>query len=150
MPDEVRTFCSPNKKCVLTIKTLDHWKTPRPQASLSVDGSQVWIFVIQNWHGPKTASVTNTGNVVLFDEWPNIKSDLAVTLISDKGKAKRVWTFDQVRSIANASANDITQNAKIGNWLGGMPAVRSETVQFAMAKVRLILDIAKQSIVVSK
>lgn len=150
MPDEVRTFCSPSKKCVLTIRTLDHWRTPRPQATLTVEGSEVWESAIQNWHGPKTACVTNKGNVVLFDEWPNIKSELAVTLISDKGKSKKVWTFDQIRSIAKASSDDITAFAKIGNWLGGLPAVKGETVSFAMAKVRMSLSIPNKSIAVGK
>lgn len=146
LPNETRTFCSSNKKCVLTIKTLDHWKTPYPVATLVVNGKSVWERKIDNWRGPRMACVSDAGRIALFDEWPNSPSQRAITIIAQAGKTKHVWSFDQVVAIAGVNRETVPPQAKLGVWLSSMPVIDDDIIRIKIAGVDLILNLIKASL----
>src|SRR5689334_8370642 len=86
LPPAERRVASPTGAFALILKTLDNWKTPLVTASLlRRDGSLVWRLQLPHEHGPRRALVTDDGRVVLVDEWINVISPRALTLLAADG-----------------------------------------------------------------
>lgn len=140
MPAEERTFTSAGGKCVLRVSTLDHWKTPHPTAVFLMGGKVKWRKILPHWHGPKEVAITDFGDVVLLDEWPNSPSERAVTIFSKGGVIQKVWSFNDVQVAATSLPKDIARGARIGCWMGAVPVVKGRVVQVPVANTVLIID----------
>ena len=139
-PEEERKFQSPNGKIVLVVATLDHWKTREPIASLFEGKKELWKMKLPHSHGPRAVSVTNSGVVVIFDEWINIASDHAVSVISKSGRKNQVWSYKDVQTILEVTNAKLTSTAKFGPWMSSMPWVSGDLVQIQAAGMILTVD----------
>ena len=139
-PDEIRKFTSESGKFVLTIASLDHWKTRQAVASLFEGKRRIWTLKLPHSHGPRTASVTNAGVVVLFDEWVNIASDFAITSIPISGENHHVWSYADVQLALGVSNATLNSMAKLGPWLTSLPTVNGDFVQVKAAGMTLTVD----------
>ena len=120
--------------------TLDHWKTREPIAVLSSGEKDIWRLTLSHSHGPRSVVITDSGTVVLLDEWVRIKSAHAVTVIPPTGKGVQDWSFDEVRTILDVPSKTLTQSAKIGMWMFGTPTVKGSVVSIPAGGKTLTID----------
>ena len=139
-PDEIRKFTSESGKFNLTIASHDHWKTRLAEASLFEGRRRIWKLKLPHSHGPRAASVTNSGVVVLFDEWVNIASDYAITNIPISGEKHHVWSYTDVQLTFGVSNATLNSMARFGPWLTSLPTVKGYFVQVKAAGMTLTVD----------
>lgn len=140
-PPSQRLVHSPDKEATLKIATLDHWQTPFPTATLTINNDLRYTVTLPHWHGPKHALVTDDGIAVLLDEWPNIKNQYAVTVLSPQGQILKSWSTQQIQDLLGLTAEQLATRATQGVWLSGRPAQTQTTVQIPAAQTTLNLDL---------
>ncbi len=89
LPPESREAASPSGRFVLSVSTPDAWKSKTATAELvEVDGDErrvVWTRKLPHEYGPRFTLVTDEGTVILLDEWINVASSRAITVIHPSG-----------------------------------------------------------------
>ena len=94
----------------------------------------VWERRLPQEQGPRYALVGNHGEVVLFDEWNNVKSRYAVVLINSHRSFERSYDFDAVATVLGEPVAKIVEQARSGWWLQGPPTVDGKGITaYAMA-----------------
>lgn len=143
LPEEIRKFKSPNGRFELVIQTFDRWKTREPVAILWKTGKQEWRLTLPHSHGPRYALVSDTGVSILFDEWINIASNHAVTVISKDGMPMRDWSFETVQTTLEASPDQLNEHAGSGLWISKEPTIDGEIANVPSGGVSLDVDIRR-------
>ena len=118
---------SPNGQYVLTVESLDGWKTKYAVARLTrrtASGShQVWEKPLPQEYGPRYALVGDEGQVVLFDESINVSSQYAVMLINENKNIQLSHSFDAVAKVLGVKTSAIVEQAKGGWWISAKPVL---------------------------
>ena len=149
LPPANREFQSPSGQFVLTLSSADNWKTRHAVAELAVsaDGGErkpVWRRILPHEKGPRRVLVTDTGAVVLLDEWINIPSRHALMLISPEGRTLAHFSIDELISTLGVARKTISANARLGIWLSSMPVPSTDgtAMVFRTAGRGLVLELA--------
>lgn len=126
LPPERREFSSPSGVYSLTATTADGWKTPRAALELygrRADGRALplWKHVFPHHHGPRRALVSDRGEVLLVDEWINVLSKYALTLVGPDGRTIAEYTAQAVVERLGVGWAQISLHAKLGPWLSEEP-----------------------------
>lgn len=128
---------------VLTIRTLDGWKTPLGRATLVDSRGEVrWERELPHHHGPRRVLVTLDGQVLLVDEWINVLSRYALTLIAPSGVTVAQYSGEQIISLLGVPRAAIRLNARWGPWMTTEPKLVGDAVFFAAGGRRLVLGLA--------
>jgi len=148
-PPVERSFHSGNARFHLRIFTIDGWKTREPLAELRRGDHVLWTNRLPNSHGPRDAVVLDSGQVVLLDEWINVASLRAITLLDPKGEVRAVFSYGQVRDAVGVSSTDLSRLARTGpygrgTWLGGHPVVVGHRIEIPAGGKTLILDLSQK------
>ena len=128
---------------VLTVKTLDGWKTPLGRATLAdARGGVKWERELPHHHGPRRVLVTKSGQVLLVDEWINVLSRYALMLIAPSGVTVAQYSGEQIISLLGVPRAAIRLNARVGAWMTAEPSAVGDSVFFEAGGRRLVLRLA--------
>jgi hypothetical protein len=145
-PPSPRQFVSPSGRFRLVLQLAQPERPPRVDARLLDDrgaapGQPVWQQQLPHEWGPRTALVTDEGRVVLIDEWINVASRRALTLIDAHGKTQVVHSAEQVFKLLAVPRRSIADAATAGVWRTGEPLLsadgQSVEIRSAGRKLRL-------------
>lgn len=129
-PAATRVFLSPAGHYELTVSSADNWRTPRGVAELAeISGNErrlVWRQDLPHRMGPRTAVVTDSGTVVLIDEWINSPSPYALTVIDSSGKILAQYSLDQLIAALGVERRAISANARLGIWMSAAPVLSAD------------------------
>lgn len=124
-PSPLRYFMSVDGKFRLAVRARDDWKTPFTVATLTrygqTPGRYLWSRALPHEYGPRRALVSTQGEVVLVDEWINIISIHALTVIGPKGKVLRVHEGEDVLALLDVPRREVSAHARVGNWMSAEP-----------------------------
>ena len=125
---------------VLTVKTLDGWKTPLARATLvDARGGVKWERELPHHHGPRRVLVTQSGQVLLVDEWINVLSRYALTLIAPSGVTVAQYSGEHLISALGVPRAAIRLHARLGAWMTVEPRMDGDSVVFEAGGRRLVL-----------
>ena len=148
LPPDRREFYSPSGNFVLTVATANHWKTPLATAELlSVDGAlrrPLWQRTLPHKKGPRRALVSDSGAVVLIDEWPNSVSRQALVCLDDSGQTLAHYSTQQLSRLLGVARKTLKSHARRGLWLSRVPVLRPDgsAVDFKAGGRKLVLRLA--------
>jgi hypothetical protein len=127
LPPTLEEVTSPSGQYVFAISTPDNWKTTKSVGELFeiVDGARrlLWSRSLPHGFRPRYALMGNQGNVLLLDEWINIKSDYAVMVIDRDNQLIAQHDFDAVQTVLGVPGSEIVTVARYGFWIGAPPLV---------------------------
>jgi hypothetical protein len=135
LPPEQREVLSPTGRFVLVLATADKWKTPRVSAELyrirAAQRQLIWKRDLPHYHGPRRVLVSDRGEVLLVDEWINVVSRYALTIIDPENRIVASYKAEQVFTVLDVPLREITSRAKAGPWITDGP-VFSPDGKFAL------------------
>lgn len=124
LPPLERRFASASGGFILTLTAVDGWRTPRAAATLkNASGSVLWKRELPHHHGPRRALVTGGGQTLLVDEWINVVSGYALTLIAPDGATIAQYSAEQIIHVLGVPRGAITANARFGPWISDGPSL---------------------------
>lgn len=136
LPDARRVFTSPGGGYALIISTPDGWESKRVEAALYGVGEEtegegererLWKRTLPYPLGPRHAAVNDAGEVVLIDEWLNVKSDHAVRVIGVEGALVAAHPYERVREVLGVSGRRLLEAAEGGGWwVAGEPRLSGD------------------------
>jgi hypothetical protein len=144
-PPLKRQFASPSGGFLLNVDALDGWKTPKAVATLhDAAGAVLWRRELPHHHGPRRVLVTGGGQVLLVDEWINVISRYALTLIAPDGATIAQYTAEQIITLLAVPRPAITANARYGPWVSDGPSLSPDgkSVLFKAGGRTLVLRLA--------
>lgn len=154
-PPARRVFASVSGRFVLTLVAVPHGPGTLAEATLediSADRRQrLWQRTLPQEDGPRTAVVSDSGAVLLVDEWINVVPRHALMLIGSDGRTIADYSGEQVFSRLAVPRGRITAEAREGVWRSSAPvlaaggdAVRmragGRVVSVSFADGRLVID----------
>ncbi|MDP2834761.1 MAG: hypothetical protein Q8Q28_15975 [Pseudomonadota bacterium] len=154
LPPPQRHFSSPSGRFVLTFSSLDR-RTPSVSAELvEVSGTRrrsLWSRLLPHEQGPRGALVSDSGAVVLLDEWINVVPRHAIMLIGPDGRTLALYSGEQLFAILNVPRKAISANARHGVWMSSepIPSADGKTVEFRCARRSFTLQLADGKLTVS-
>lgn len=155
LPPDRREFLSAAGNFVLALDTADHWKTSRATAELlSVDGAlrrPLWQRVLPHDKGPHRVLVSNSGTVVLIDEWTLAPSRHALVCINPEGQTLAQYSTAQLARRLGVARKTVAARARRGRWLSRVPVLRADgsAVDLRAGGRRLVLRLADGGLLVA-
>ena len=61
--------------------------------------------------------------MLLFDEWIDVASPLALVLLDSRGQIVKQTSFQELARLLNVPGDQIVSVASFGPWMQGVPAV---------------------------
>ena len=123
-PPRRQTFTTGPYQLVIT--ATDQWDTPAVTGTLYKAGSRLWQCALPHEYGPRFALVSPTGRVLLLDEFINVASPYALTLLDLEGNAIAQYSFDDIKQTLAVSSAALTQQATSGWWISAPPRLSAE------------------------
>ncbi len=148
LPPDRREFSSPSGSHVLTLSSADHWQTRLALAQLQQrSGSALtplWQKTLPQERGPRHVLVTDSGAVLLIDEWINVPSRHALMLLAPDGKELAHHGIDALVRLLGVSRRTVAEHGNLGIWLSAAPVLSDDgnAVFLASAGRKLILRLA--------
>ena len=105
----------------LVISAEDKWKSPIAKAKLFLGETVLWDESLPHQYGPRFVLIGANGNVLLLDEFINVASPHAITLINKKGQTIARYGFKDIQSALNLSTDELTKQATAGWWISAAP-----------------------------
>ncbi len=107
----------------LTITAADRWQTPAATAQLHQGDTLRWQKPLPHQYGPRFALISPQGRVLLLDEFINIASPYALTLLDTDGQPLAQYSFDDIQKTLAIPAATLTQKATSGWWISATPTL---------------------------
>ena len=123
-PPDRQTFTSGAYQFVIT--AVDQWQTPAATGTLYRAGTRLWQRDLPHEYGPRFVLVSPTGQVLLLDEFINVASPYALTLLEAEGDAIAQYSFDDIKRTLDVSSAALTQQATSGWWISASPRLSTE------------------------
>jgi hypothetical protein len=124
LPPLERRVASRSGADTLILRAIDNWKSPFVVATLaSATGRVVWEQQLPHQHGPRRALVTDDGHVLLVDDWINVVSPRAITLLDPTGKTVVTHSAQDIFQLLAVPLRSITEHARFGAWLTDGPTL---------------------------
>ena len=120
-PPQQQTFSTPPYS--LSITTDDGWQTPTAVATFYAAGNRRWQTTLPHEYGPRFTLVSATGHVLFVDEYINVASPHALTILSPQGEHTAQYSFDDIQQTLNLRTSDLTQQATSGWWVSNPPRI---------------------------
>lgn len=129
LPDARREFTSRSGNFSFVVFTRDGWQSLRGTGELSsVAGSTrtpVWSADLSQQYGPRFVIVSDTGTVLMLDEWINVSTPYAVVLRDRNNRQIAQHSTDAVQATLQVPMNEVTRLAKYGWWITAPPVLTS-------------------------
>ncbi len=112
-----------NEPYRLVISAADQWQTPRVRGQLYEGDTLRWQKDLPHEYGPRFALIGPAGQVLLLDEFINVASPYALTLIDLDGEVVVQRSFDDVQKALDISPAILTEQATSGWWISAPPSL---------------------------
>lgn len=124
LPDSPQTYSSGDYQ--LVISNADGWRSPTTTAVLYKAGAPLWEKELPHQYGPRFTILSSTGQVALFDEYINVASAYAITILSAQGETISTYSFDDIHRLLQQAdqritRSDITRASQYGWWISAHP-----------------------------
>ncbi|WP_124154641.1 hypothetical protein [Okeania hirsuta] len=128
LPPLKAEFFSPKRDFRFIVSTRDNWKSMRAYGKLvqlrDKVSELVWEKELPQEYGPRYVVVGQRGEVLMLDEWINVKSKYAIVVVNLQNDLIIQYTFDKVQEVLNVPASVIIQKAVQGSWwISGSPSL---------------------------
>jgi hypothetical protein len=127
VPPTREEFSSPAGNYVLVLSTRDNWQSQRSLAELwhsaPATRQRLWMRLLPHEFRPRYVVVGPNGEVLLLDEWINVRSRYAVMLLDAQNHVLAQYGFDSIQRILGVPAAEIVAKARHGWWITSPPAV---------------------------
>jgi hypothetical protein len=129
LPPVREEYFSPSGSYMFVVSTADDWKSMQSSGDLfSIDGGTrklLWSRVLPQNYRPRFVLVGNQGEVLLLDEWMNVKSPYAVVVLDNKNHVIAQYDFDAIQKILDIPEAKIVRMAKHGWWITSPPKLNA-------------------------
>lgn len=105
----------------LIISAENNWESPLAEAQLLQNNTPLWKAALPHQYGPKFVLINPNGNVLLLDEFINVASPHAITLINSQGSTIAQYGFEDIQTTLKLSTAELTQQATTGWWISTAP-----------------------------
>jgi hypothetical protein len=109
----------------LVITATDSWQTPAATGKLYENGTLRWQKALPHHYGPRFSLIGPQGQVILVDEFINVASPHALSIIDAEGKTIAQHSFDDIKTALNLPAAELTAQATSGWWVSAPPVLNS-------------------------
>jgi hypothetical protein len=146
LPPQRSEFTSSSGQFCFVLTGSERWQPPRSDGELwkIEDGirHRLWKRSLPHRFRPRYVVVADNGNVLLFDEWLNMESPYAITLLNSRNDVVATYSFNHIQQILNIPAQQIIRMAKHGWWITEPPVVDQQThhVRVKSAGLQLAID----------
>ncbi|NEO61066.1 MAG: hypothetical protein F6J98_11695, partial [Moorea sp. SIO4G2] len=128
LPPLQTEFFSPQGDFRFTVSTPDKWKSTQGYGRLvRLMGNVseiIWEDKLPQEYGPRYLLVGQQGEVLMLDEWINVKSKYAIVVLNPQNELIIQHDFDNVQEILDVPTSEIVQRATGGSWwLSGPPSL---------------------------
>ncbi|MBC7924672.1 MAG: hypothetical protein H7039_03360 [Bryobacteraceae bacterium] len=153
LPPVKREFLSPSGSHVFEVSGTAGWKSPYAHAELfsTSRGSRrsLWSKDLPHRFGPGSAIVSDTGRVLLIDEWLKTPSPYAVVLFAETGTEVARYSMQDIAQVSGVPSSKLVTTARFGPWMSALPRaeVSRNTVILEAGNVRLELNLDSGRIV---
>ena len=148
LPPSTRTELSVNRKFEFSVVSTSNWQTPNSRGVLVEINSGkrkiIWQQNLPQQYGPRFILPSDSGQVLLLDDWLNIKSAQAIYIIHPFSGSKTAYSFDQIIKQSGFSASTLTAHARYGSWwIAGMPSLEKggNIAVIPVAKRNIVVDL---------
>jgi len=152
LPPQKREFTSPSGNYVFVVSNADQWRSNQTAGELlAVSGAasgearrSLWSRVLPQGFGPRFVLLNDRGQVLLLDEWINIKSRHAAVLLNRENEVVVQHDFDAVQAVLQIPAAEIVRRSKHGWWIAAPPSLEpsGEVVRVETAGKTLLIGLA--------
>jgi hypothetical protein len=120
LPPLQTEFFSPQGDFRFTVSTPDKWKSTRGYGRLVrlMDGisESIWEGKLPQEYRPRYVLVGQQGEVLMLDEWINVKSKYAIVVLNPRNDLIIQYDFDKVQNVLDVPTSEIVQRATGGSW----------------------------------
>lgn len=110
----------------LVVKAENRWETPVATSEFYNGGTLLWEKDLPHQYGPRFALVSEQGHVLLLDEFINVASPHALTLLNVEGETLIQKSFEDIQETLAVTPAELTAQATSGWWISAPPAVAPE------------------------
>jgi hypothetical protein len=125
LPPAHEEFLSPNKRYSFELSTPDNWQSRKSVGRLfELIGSErrnLWSRPLTHEYRPRYVLVGDGGDVLLVDEWANIKSRFAVMTLDRRNQVVALHDFEAVRKVLALPVPQVVRMARHGWWIVNGP-----------------------------
>ncbi len=122
-PPRRQTFTTGSYQFV--VAATNQWQTPTATGTLYEGDRRLWQSNLPHEYGPRFVLVSPTGQVLLVDEFINVASPYALTLLDRAGNVIAQYSFDDIKRTLDVSSAELTQQATSGWWISAPPTLGS-------------------------
>lgn len=146
---------SPSGTYVFAVSTPDNWRGFFATGELfSLAGSSrrlLWSARLPQRFGPRFALTSDSGTVVMVDEWMNVTTQYAVVIVDPANRPIAWHSTDAVQAALHVPMNRIVEMAVHGPWVSVPPRfdVTGESVLVGAAGKTLIIRLSDGALSVS-
>lgn len=123
LPAPSRVITSPGEEFFLTLRFQPEQR--RSQAILyKVAGDRcqpTWQTELPHEYGPRFALVSDQGFVALVDEWINVRSPYALTILNPRGNPIADYAYEDLQAEIGLSDAEILDQTQAGWWISDLP-----------------------------
>ncbi|MFB2893355.1 hypothetical protein ACE1CI_10620 [Aerosakkonemataceae cyanobacterium BLCC-F50] len=147
LPPAQEAFYSTDRNYVFVLSTPDNWKSKQAEGQLfQVNANRrklLWTRRLPHEYRPRYVLVGNRGQVLLFDEWINVKSRYAVMELNRENRLVFEYDFDAIQKVLGVPEARIVEMARYGWWIGSRPTLDTsgETARVEVAGKILTINL---------
>lgn len=86
----------------------------------------VWQQALPHRPRPRFVRVSDAGQLVLFDDWLNVRSERAVVVLAPDGRAVAQHDLEAVRAALGVPAAALAPLARHGVWMQSLPRLTAQ------------------------
>lgn len=120
LPPLQAEFLSQQRNFRFIISTKDNWKLKQGLGKLirCTNGVSevIWEGQLPQEYGPRHVLVGKQGEVLMLDEWINVKSKYAVFVLNPQNDKVIQHNFDSIQKILGVPTSAIVESAVGGSW----------------------------------
>jgi hypothetical protein len=124
-PPAREEFFSPDRTYVFVLSTPDNWESRKAVGELfhvAADTRKLlWTRPLPHEFRPRYVLVGSKGQVLLLDEWVNIKSRYAVMVLNREDHLVAQHDFDAVQKVLGVPVARVVEMARHGWWIMSPP-----------------------------
>jgi len=110
----------------------------------SSTSTPLWSRELAHRPRPRFAVVGDRGEVLLVDEWLNLRSELTLMLIDRANRVLAVHDLEAVRSTLGVPLRALPAHARHGTWLQAPPALSADGKSVELSAAHRVLVVQLQ------
>jgi len=107
----------------LVVNAENRWETPVATSEFYDGGTLLWKKDLPHQYGPRFSLVSAQGHVLLLDEFINVASPHALTLLNVEGETLIQKSFADIQAALEVTPAELTAQATSGWWISAPPEI---------------------------